>query len=76
MVETDPRPLYFGKYNRYPFYGGLGGVLGPVWMDAENIALIGFRSSDRPVLSESLCRLRYTGPQLRTETQTEVTQCL
>ena len=33
-----------------------------VWMGAENFAPTGFRTPDRPALSESLYRLSYPGP--------------
>jgi len=32
---------------------------GPVWTGAENLAPTGIRSPDRPVRSQSLCRLSY-----------------
>jgi hypothetical protein len=38
----------------------------PVWTGAENLALTGFRSPDRPARSESLYRLRYLGPSFQT----------
>ena len=46
-------------------YRRLGGPPGPVWMGAENIAVTGIRSSDRPARSESLYRLSYHVPQRR-----------
>jgi hypothetical protein len=42
---------------RYPLYMRLG---------AENLALTGIRSPDRPARSESLCRLSYPGPLFQT----------
>jgi hypothetical protein len=39
-----------------------GWAPGPVWTGAENLALTGIRSPDRPALSESLYRLSYPGP--------------
>ena len=39
-----------------------GWVPGPVWTSAENLALTGIRSPDRPARSESLYRLSYPGP--------------
>ena len=56
-----PAALPPGK-TRYPLYRGLGGPLGPVWTDAENLAPTGIRSPDRPARSESLYRLSYPGP--------------
>jgi hypothetical protein len=47
---------------RYPVYRMLCSPPGPVWADAENLALTEIRSSGRPVRSESLYRLSYTGP--------------
>ena len=35
---------------------------GPVWIGAENLALTGIRSPDRPARSESLYRVSYRGP--------------
>jgi hypothetical protein len=35
---------------------------GPVWTGAENLALTGIRSPDRPARSESPYRLSYPGP--------------
>ena len=42
-----------------------GWAPGPVWTCAENLAPTGIRSPDRPDSSESLYRLRYPGPDLR-----------
>jgi hypothetical protein len=39
-----------------------GWAPGPVWTDAENLALTGIRSPDRPARSESLYQLSYPGP--------------
>jgi hypothetical protein len=36
-----------------------GSSPGPVWTATDNLAHTGIRSPDRPVLSESLYRLRY-----------------
>jgi hypothetical protein len=36
-----------------------GWAPGPVWTGAENLAPTGIRSPDRPVRSQSLCRLSY-----------------
>ena len=44
---------------RYPLYRRLGGLQGPVWAGAENLASFGIRS---PARSELLYRLPYPGP--------------
>ena len=36
-----------------------GWASGPVLKSAENLASTGFRSPDRPVCSQPLCRMRY-----------------
>ena len=36
-----------------------GWTPGPVWTGAENLAVTGIRSPDRPARSQSLCQLRY-----------------
>jgi hypothetical protein len=51
-----------------PIVEEAGWAPGPVWRDAENLALTGIRSPDRPAPSESLHRLRYPGPQNGTST--------
>ena len=38
--------------------------LGSVWRGVENLATTGIRSPDRPAFSESVYRLRYSGPQI------------
>jgi hypothetical protein len=45
----------------YPLYRRPGWVSGPVWTGAENLALAGIRSPDRPARCESLYRLSYPG---------------
>jgi hypothetical protein len=50
---------------RCPLYRRLGGSPGPFWTGAENIAVTGIRSFDRPARSKSLYRLSYLGPQRR-----------
>ena len=59
-VSTTPRSFYPGKDNRYPLYVQ-GCASGPVWTDREKIAPIEFRDPERPVRSESVHRLRYSG---------------
>ena len=39
-----------------------GWATGPVWTGAENFAITGIRSPDRPARSESLYRLSHPGP--------------
>ena len=48
---------------RHPFVQKAAWALGPVSRGAENLASTGIRSPDRPARSESLYRLRYSGPQ-------------
>ena len=45
-----------------PIVQQVGWDPGPVWTCAENLALTGIRSPDRPARSESLYRLSYPGP--------------
>ena len=47
-----------------PIVQEAGWAPGPVWTGAENLALTGIRSPDRPARSELLYRLSYRGPQL------------
>ena len=42
-----------------PIVQEAGWAPGPVWIDAENLALAGIRSPDLPARSESLYRLSY-----------------
>ena len=42
-----------------------GWVPGPVWTGAENLALTGIRSPDRPARSQSLYRLSYPAHMFR-----------
>jgi hypothetical protein len=46
-----------------PIVQEAGWVPGPVWTDAEILALTEIRFPDRSDLSESLYRLSYPGPQ-------------
>jgi hypothetical protein len=68
MGWLAPRPGRFtpGKETRYPLYRRLGGPQGPVWTTAENLAPTRIRSPDRPASSESLYRLIYPDPRIRT----------
>ena len=60
---STPRPGRFtpGK-DPVPVVQEAGWAQGPVWTGAENLALTGIRSPDRPARSESLYRLSYPGP--------------
>jgi hypothetical protein len=58
-----PAALTPGK-DPVPILQEAGWAPGPVWIGAENLALSGIRSPDRPAHSESLYRLRYPGPSV------------
>ena len=60
---STPRPGRFtpGK-DPVPIVQEAGWAPGPVWTGAENITPIGIRSPDRPVRTDSLCRLSSRGP--------------
>ena len=63
VVYATPRPLY--PWERPGTHCvGSGWAPWPVWTGAENLALTGIRSPDRPACSESLYRLRYPGPHI------------
>jgi hypothetical protein len=53
-LKAVSSPLYPGKGTRFPFFRKLGVPRVRSWMGAENLALTGIRSADRPVRSESL----------------------
>ena len=55
-------PLYSRERDPVPIVQQALWAPGPVWTGAENFALTGIPSPDRPVRSESLYRLRYPGP--------------
>jgi hypothetical protein len=57
----DPAAFTPGK-DPVPNVQEAGWAPGPVWKGAENLALTGIRSPDRPARSESLYRLCYPGP--------------
>ena len=61
MINDTPRPLY---PRERPGTHCIGSWVGPgtIWTGAENLAITGIRSPDRPARSESLYRLRYPGP--------------
>ena len=52
---------------QYPLYRRLGGVPGPVWTGAENLAPTGIRSPDRQARSQSLYRLRYPAHSIKSD---------
>ena len=58
-----PAALHPGKRPDADCIGAWAGP-GPVWTGTENLHPSGIRSPDRPFRSESLYRLRYTGPQI------------
>jgi hypothetical protein len=62
VASPTPRPLYPRERDPVPILQEAGWAPGPVWTAAENFALTGFRSPDRPARSESLYRLSYLGP--------------
>jgi len=57
-VSVTPPPLFTPRKDPVPIVREAGWAPGPVWTGAENLAPTGIRSSDRPVRSQSLCRLR------------------
>jgi hypothetical protein len=59
-----PASLPPGK-DAVPIVQEAGWAPEPVWTSVENFAASGFRFPDRPPLSESLCRLRYSRLQGR-----------
>jgi hypothetical protein len=63
--RSTPRPGRFTPWkDPVPIVYEAGEAPGPVWTGAENVAPTGIRYPDRPVRSESLCRLSYTKPLL------------
>jgi hypothetical protein len=56
VMNATPQPLYPQK-DPVPIVQEAG-----FWTGAENLALTGIRSPDRPVRSESLYRLSYSDP--------------
>jgi hypothetical protein len=57
---SRPTRLY-PRERSVPHLQEVGWAPGPVWIGAENLALIGIRSPGRSARSESLYRLRYPG---------------
>jgi hypothetical protein len=54
LVNATSRPLYPQERDPVPVLWEAGWALEPVWTGAENLALTGIRSPDRPARSESL----------------------
>jgi len=54
-----PRPLLTPKKDPVPIVQEAGWAPGAVWTGAENLVPTEIQSSDRPVRSQSLYRLRY-----------------
>ena len=52
--SVTPRPLFTPRKDPVPIVQEAGWAPGPVWTGAENLALTGIRSPDRPARSESL----------------------
>jgi hypothetical protein len=62
VVTSRPGRFTHGERKPVPIVQEAGWATGPAWTVAENIVRTGIRSPDRPALSESLHRLRYSGP--------------
>jgi hypothetical protein len=58
-VSVTPWPLSNSGKDLVPIVQETGWAPGPVWTGAENLALTGIRSPDRPASSQSLYRLGY-----------------
>jgi hypothetical protein len=65
VVNCTLRPLYHRERDRIPIVQEVVWVPGPVWTAANNLASAGIRSPDIPFRNESLYRLHYPGPQIR-----------
>jgi len=63
VVDVKSQPLYPTGKDPVPTVQEAGWSPESVWTGAENLALTGIRSPNRPARSESLYRLRYPGPQ-------------
>jgi hypothetical protein len=62
VLSATPRPLYPLGREKMPIIYEIGWAPGQVWRGAENLASTRIRSSDRPVGSKSIYRLRHPGP--------------
>ena len=58
-VSSTPRPLFTPGKDPVPIVQEAGWATGAVWTGAENLAVIGIRSPDRPARSQSMYRLSY-----------------
>jgi hypothetical protein len=63
VVNDTPQPLYHRDRDAVRIVQSVGWVPGPVWTDAENLAVTGIQSPDLPAPRESLYRLSYPYPQ-------------
>jgi len=59
VVSVRPWSLFTPGKDPVPIVQEAGWAPGPVWTGAENLALTGIRSRDRPACSQSLYRLSY-----------------
>ena len=66
-VSFTPRPLFNPGKDPVPIVQEAGWALGPIWTGAENLALTGIRSPDRPARSQLLYRLSYPPGQVLKE---------
>ena len=62
VVNSTPRSFYPRESDPVLMVQEAGWAPGPVWTAVKNLAPTGIRSPDRPARSESLYRLRYSGP--------------
>ena len=62
VFNVTPRPLFTLGKDPVPILYEAGWAPGPVWRGAENLALTGILSPDRPARSELVYRLSYPGP--------------
>jgi hypothetical protein len=74
VVNAKPRPIYPWE-RRGAICIGAGWAPGSVWTGAENVASTWIRSPDRPVRSESLCRLSYPARVLVSRSTGSFTTC-
>jgi hypothetical protein len=58
-VSVTPRPYFTPDKDPVPIVQEAVWTPGPVWIGAENLAITGIRSPDRPARSQSLYRLSY-----------------
>jgi hypothetical protein len=66
-ISVTLRPLFTS--GKYPVHivQGAGWAPEPIWIGAENLALTGIQSPDRPARSQSLYRLRYPARSSRSK---------